>query len=104
MTIQTFLCLLAVFSAVTSLFTEAVKLFLDSLKIKYASNLVVLAVSVFVAGVGMSCVYLFQGYAWTVPGIISIFLMIAANWLVSMLGYDKVMQAITQLKGGNSNE
>ena len=100
MTIQTFLVLLAVFSAVTSLFTEAVKLFLDSLKIKYASNLVVLGASVFVGGVGMSCVYLFQGYAWTLPNIISIFLMIAANWLVAMLGYDKVIQAITQLKGG----
>ena len=100
MTIQTFLVLLAVFSTFTSLFTEAVKLFLDSLKIKYASNLVVLAAAVFIGGAGMTCFYLFGGIPWTVQNTVCIFLMVAANWLVAMLGYDKVMQAITQLKGG----
>lgn len=104
MTTQTFLCLLAVFSAFTSLFTEAVKLFLDSLKIKYASNLVVLGSSVFIGGLGTISFYLFQNFSWTAENIISIFLMIVANWLVAMVGYDKVMQAITQLKGGKSNE
>ncbi len=104
MTIQTFLCLLAVFSAFTSLFTEAVKLFLDSLKIKYASNLVVLGSAVFIGGLGTASFYLFQNFSWTAENIISIFLMIAANWLVAMVGYDKVMQAITQLKGGKTDE
>ena len=100
MSFETFFVLLAVFSAVTSLFTEAVKLFLDSLKIKYASNLIVLVAAAFVGGIGMTCFYLFGGIPWTLPNTVSIFLMIAANWLVAMLGYDKVVQAIIQLKGG----
>ena len=103
MTVQIFLTLLTIFSVVTSLFTEAVKMFLESLKIKYASNLVVLGASVFIGGAGIAIFYLYSGYAWSATNIVSIFLMILANWLVSMLGYDKVMQAITQLKGGNTN-
>lgn len=100
MTIQTFLVLLAVFSTFTSLFTEAVKLSLGSLQIKYASNLIVLVTAVFIGGAGMSCFYLYGGIPWTLQNIVCIFLMVAANWLVAMVGYDKVVQAITQLKGG----
>jgi len=99
MTLELFIILLAVFSAFTSLFTEAVQSFLDELKIKYASNLVVLGASMFVAGIGTACVYLFLGIPWTIINLVCLFLMVIANWLVSMLGYDKVMQAITQLKG-----
>ena len=104
MTFEIFIILLVIFSVFTSLFTEAVKLFLESLKIKYASNLIVLVVSIFVGSIGTVCAYLFMNIQWTATNIICIFLMIGANWLVSMLGYDKVMQAIMQLKGGKSNE
>lgn len=52
----------------------------------------------------MTAFYLFKDFAWTAENIISIFLMIAANWLVAMVGYDKVTQAITQLRGGKINE
>lgn len=103
MTVQIFMTLLAIFAVVTSLFTEAIKMFLDSLKVKYASNLVVLGASAFIGGAGTAIFYLFAGYEWTAINIVCIFLMILANWLVSMLGYDKVMQAITQMKGGKSN-
>lgn len=99
MTLELFIILLAVFSAFTSLFTEAVKSFLDEIKIKYASNLVVLGVSIFVGGVGTASAYLFLGIPWTIINLVCLFLMVLANWLVSMLGYDKVMQAITQIKG-----
>ena len=103
MTFQIFISLLTIFAVVTSLFTEAVKMFLDSLKVKYASNLVVLGASAFISGVGTAIFYLFTGYEWTAINIVCIFLMVLANWLVSMLGYDKVMQAIIQMKGGNAN-
>lgn len=100
MTFEMFIVLLAVFSTFTSLFAQAVKLFLESLKVNYASNLVVLGASVFVGGIGTACAYLFMGVPWTTANIVCLFLMVLANWLVAMLGYDKVMQAITQLKGG----
>lgn len=100
MTFEIFLILLAVFSVVTSLFTEAVKLFLDSLKVSYASNLAVLCIAILVGGFGTAVFYVVNGCAWTSINIICIPLMICANWLVAMLGYDKVMQALSQLKGG----
>ena len=103
MTVQIFLTLVTVFAVVTSLITEAVKKFLDSLNVQYASNLVVLASSVLVGGLGTAIFYVFMGYNWNAINVVCIFLMILANWLVSMLGYDKVMQAITQMKGGNAN-
>ena len=99
MTFEIFIVLLAVFSVFTSLISEAVKLFLESLKINYASNLSVLGASVFVGGIGTVCAYLFMAIHFSTVNIVCIFLMILANWLVAMLGYDKVVQAITQLKG-----
>ena len=103
MTVQIFLAILTVFAIVTSLITEAVKMFLDSFNVEYASNLVVLATSTLVGGFGTAIFYVLMGYEFTVINAVCIFLMIIANWLVSMLGYDKVMQAIAQMKGGNAN-
>lgn len=100
MTINVFLMLLTAFSIMTSLFTEATKKLLDSLKISYASNIVVLISSVIVGGLGLVSYFLFTGIEFTATNVISIFLMMVANWLVAMVGYDKVKQAITQLKGG----
>lgn len=103
MTVEIFLILLAFFSVVTSLFTEAVKKLLDSLGVQYASNIVVLCVAIIISGAGTPAFYVCGGYYWTPTNIICIGLMICANWLCSMVGYDKIKQAITQFKGGNYN-
>lgn len=100
MTINVFLVLLMGLSTITSLFTEAVKKFLDSLKISYASNIVVLISAVVVGGLGMTFFYWLEESPFVLTNIIGTVLMISANWLVAMLGYDKVKQAIIQLKGG----
>ena len=101
MTVNVFLMLLTGFSAITSIFTEAVKKFLAESKIKYASNIVALIASVAVGGLGMAFFYWLQESPFIISNIIGTVLMIVANWLVAMLGYDKVKQAIIQLKGGN---
>ena len=101
MTVEIFLILLAFFSAITSLFTEVVKDLLDSLGVKYASNIVVLCVAIIISGAGTPAFYVCGGYYWTPTNITCIGLMICANWLCSMVGYDKIKQAITQFKGGN---
>lgn len=98
MTVEIFLSLLAVFAIITSLLTEGVKKFLDSMSVTYASNIVVLVVAVLVGGVGTPVFYMWNHYEWTSLNIICIFLMMCANWLAAMVGYDKVMQAIAQLK------
>lgn len=98
MTVEMFLILLTILSLVTSLCTEGVKKFLTVQKINYAANIVVLVVSVIVGGLGTIVFYLYNGIAWTALNIICILLMIIANWLGAMLGYDKIMQAISQIK------
>lgn len=100
MTIEMFLILLTVFSVITSLCTEAVKKFFDSLEVTYASNIIALVIAVFVGGAGTVIFYVFNGIELNIINNICIFLMMGANWIGSMVGYDKVKQAITQLKGG----
>lgn len=98
MTIETFTSLLAVFAILTSLITEGVKNVLASFNKKYPANIIVLCVSVLVGGVGTCLFYVWSDYTWTIKNIIWIFLMTGANWLGSMVGYDKVIQTITQIK------
>lgn len=98
MTVEVFLILLTIFATITSLFTEGIKKWLDSLEVQYAANIIVLVASVLVGGAGMVIFYLIFDYAWTSLNIICIFLMVCANWLGAMVGYDKVTQAIMQLK------
>lgn len=100
MTVEMFLILLTIFSVVTSLFTQAVKKVLDDMGEAYASNIVVLVVAVIVGGLGTAAYYFLAGYQWNACNITSIFLMMGANWLGAMVGYDKIKQAITQFKGG----
>lgn len=100
MTIEMFLILLTAFSVLTSLCTEAVKKFLDSFKVEYPTNIIVLFIAIFVGGVGTMIFYVLNGIELNIVNGICVFLMMGANWLGSMLGYDKVKQAITQWKGG----
>lgn len=100
MTFEIFLALLTAFSLFTGLFVEAVKMSFDALKINYASNIIALCVSALVGGLGTVLFIVWNDYGWTTQNIITVFLMVCANWLVAMLGYDKVVQAIKQLKGG----
>jgi hypothetical protein len=98
MTVELFLILLTAFSTATSLATEAVKKFLDSAGAKYASDLVVLAVSALIGGCGTMAYYVIADVALNATSILCILLMIVANWFGAMVGYDKVTQAITQFK------
>jgi len=99
MTVELFLVLLTVLSVLTSLFAEGIKKFLDSMKLEYASNILVLIVAVLVGGIGTAVFYLWNDIAFTSLNIICLFLMMCANWLGAMIGYDKVTQAIKQIKG-----
>lgn len=97
MTITTFLVLLAGFAAVTAVVTEGVKKFLDGQEIAYASNIVVLIVSLII-GCGGTAIY-YVNYQIPFDALNSVYLAImgVANWLSAMIGYDKVKQAIEQI-------
>lgn len=102
MTVTTFLILLTICAAITSLVTEGVKKLLDDAKIGYASNILVLIVAVIV-GCGATALY-YVNYQVPFNALNSVYLALMgiANWLGAMLGYDKVKQAIAQI--GKKNE
>ena len=98
MTLTLFVTLLVVLAVCVSLITEAVKKFLDDAGVKYSSNVVVLIVAVIVGAGGTALMDLFLGSAFTPPNIVCIVLMAVAVWVGAMVGYDKVVQMIEQLK------
>mgnify|MGYP006922124176 FL=1 len=99
MTISMFTIILAACAVATSLLVQGIKKFLDEMKIRYASNIVVLVVALIV-GCGVTALY-YVNYQVPLNVLNSVYLAIMgiANWLGSMLGYDKVKQAIEQIKG-----
>ncbi len=99
MTVTIFLIILAACAIVTSLFTEGIKKFLDGLGVIYASNILVLIVAMII-GCGATALY-YVNYQVPFNALNSVYLALMGitNWLGSMLGYDKVMQAIKQIKG-----
>lgn len=98
MTLTLFMSLLVILAVAVSLFTEAVKKFLDNMKVKYSSNVVVLIISVIVGIGGTALMYIFMGIAFTPPNIVCMVLMAVAVWVGAMVGYDKVLQLIEQVK------
>ena len=99
MTVTIFLTLLMVCAVLTALLTEGIKKFLDEMKISYASNIVVLIVALLI-GCGATALY-YVNYQVPFNALNSVYLALMgiANWLGAMVGYDKVKQAIEQIKG-----
>lgn len=97
MTITLFSTLLFAFSTITSLVTQAVKKFLDEEKKVYSSNILVLIIACFVGVLGTSIFYVFLNIQFNLQNILCILLLTLANWVGSMVGYDKVIQTIKQI-------
>lgn len=98
MTLTIFMTLLVILAVCVSLITEAVKKFLDDAGARYSANIVVLIVALLVGAGGTALMYLFMGIAFTPPNIVCMVLMAVAVWVGAMVGYDKVIQMMEQLK------
>lgn len=96
MTTQIFLFLLTGFSVISGLVTEAIKKIVSD-KTNLSYNVLALCVALIVGGVGCGLYYQLNEIAFTVNNIIYMILMGFASGLVSMLGFDKVKQAIVQI-------
>jgi len=82
----------------TSLTTEAVKKILDELKIKYSANILAAVVAVILTA-GASVGYIIYASIEVTPQVIvSIVALVFLAFLCATVGYDKVIQAIEQLK------
>lgn len=95
-----FLILLSAFSVLSSLVTEGVKkLFNNKTNLSY--NVVALIVALIIGGGGTAVYYQLNGIIFSINNIIYAALMGLASGLVSMVGFDKVKQAVTQITGRN---
>ena len=100
MTLQTFLLGLLIVSTLTALFTEALKKVCQERKVEYYPNALAgySAVGLSIA-VGVAYIILTDS---RLNAEIAVYLiaLIFLSWLSAMVGYDKVVQAISQFKKG----
>ena len=85
-------------SAAIGLVTEAVKKILDDLNKTYRSNILAGVVSLVVSSAACVGYVLHVGGTFTIPLIVEIIAFVFISWLCAMVGYDKVIQTITQFK------
>lgn len=96
MTIELFMFLFTVGSLASSLITQAIKKSMP----KVPSNIAALICAGVVGILGTMAAYVLLGIAFDLKNLICIALMTACIWVGSMVGYDKVMQTISQYKRG----
>lgn len=96
MTLAMFLGLLLIFGTLTSLLTEVAKKELIAAGRRYPCNLIVLAIALVIGIGGTAAAYVLFGIAFDTHNVVCMVLMGVMVWFGSMLGYDKVVQLITQ--------
>lgn len=102
--LQTFLTGLLVTSTLTGLATEAVKKILTEYNKQYQANtlagIVALVLSI---GVGIGYIAVTNA-AITAQVVIMLIALVFMSWLCAMVGYDKVIQTITQIKNTGKDD
>ena len=98
--IQLFFIALLTISVLSGLTVEAIKKMFKGYKVSWHANILSAIVSA-VLSVAVSAGYIvYTGTALTAQLIVLIIALIFLSWLCSMVGYDKVTQAIAQIKSG----
>ncbi len=104
MTLEVFLMMLMAVSIITGLVTEALKKLFDESGKVYKSNILAGVVAVVLSVlVGVGYIVMTEAQINAKMAVILIALVLL-SWLCAMVGYDKVMQAITQIKVGKAQE
>lgn len=105
MTYILFLSLFVAGAFVSAVVTEAVKKAFKNAKKEAAPNLLALINAFVVGGLGTAVAYVLLGIKWNIINIVCLCLMIVCIWMGSMLGFDKVVQMLAQIKriGHESN-
>ena len=97
MSIQVFLTMLLACSILTSLTVEGIKKMVGDFKVKYSANIVTAIVAVVLAVAVSAGYYLYKGLTFDTVFVLMLVSLVFLSWLCAMVGYDKVMQGISQL-------
>lgn len=98
MNIEFFLLMLMIVSIFTGLFTEAIKKVLDEGKKKYYSNMLAGAVAVVLSIITWGAYVVMMEAQINAKMAVILIALVLLSWLSAMVGYDKVIQAISQFK------
>lgn len=96
MTTTTFLMLLSSFSVLSGLVTEGIKKLISD-KANMSYNIIALVVALVIGGVGSAVYYQLNAIPFNLDNIIYLVLMGLASGLCSMVGFDKIKQAVEQI-------
>lgn len=99
MTITLFITMFTIGSACCALLTEAVKKAFTNAGKEASPNLLALVDALAIGGFGTATAYMLMGIEWSFNNILCLILMIVAVWVGSMIGYDKIIQMLSQIKG-----
>ena len=98
MTTDIFLMLLMAVSVLTGLFTEAVKSTLDALGKKFPSSNILAGIVAVLLSVLVSAAFsVLYDVPMTEKVTVCYVALALLSWLSAMVGYDKVIQALTQI-------
>ena len=98
MTTTTFLTLLSAFTVLSGLTTEGIKKLISD-KANMSYNIIALVVALVIGGVGSAVYYQLNAIPFNLDNIIYLVLMGLASGLCSMVGFDKIKQAVEQIVG-----
>ncbi len=106
MTITLFISIFTIGAMAAALLTEAVKKAFQEAGVKYSANRIALINAAIIGGFGTASAYVLLGIAWTIQSIICLALMVVIVWIGAMIGYDKIVQMLAQIrsitKGGKT--
>lgn len=98
MTFEVFLLMLLIVSTLTGLVTEAIKKWLQERDKKYYANALAGYVAIVISiMVGIAYIILI-GTVINAQMFVYLIALVLLSWLSAMVGYDKVVQAISQFK------
>ena len=101
---ELFMVLLFAVSVLNGLFTEAVKKILKEKKVNYSANTITGCIAIVLSIAVGVCYVIMTGAVVNAQLIIWLVALVLLSWLAAMVGYDKVIQAITQIKTGKYTE
>nr|DAQ19168.1 MAG TPA: hypothetical protein [Caudoviricetes sp.] len=102
--LETFLLGLLIVSALTGLVTEAIKKIIAERNATYRANTLAGLVSLVLSAVVGTGYILLSGIGFTTQVIVYLIALLFMSWLCAMVGYDKVMQTISQFKSQGKDE
>lgn len=98
MNFEMFLLLLMIVSVLTGLVTEGIKKLLDEAKKPYRSNLLAGIVAIALSVAVDTGYMVLTETAMNEKMAVILIALVLLSWLCSMVGYDKVIQAISQFR------